>query len=609
MPKIRRNDPCSCGSGKKYKNCCGNNQVVSLERILHQEIMDLQVELMDFALKNYEEDIFLSIKETEIPFQKLETELGQDLHVFLYMILANWIVLEVAVEEEQRIIDLFIQRKLRQIKRERLKAILLSWREGFSFVGRLVSKEPSDLFLLKNIMDQQEVRVQVLEPERYKNTELNSLIMGNLLPMSGQAFTFFAAFMDVHPEESDEVEGRIRGIYDEHLNSYEDDSHSFFSDHFPEILASVFFDREKMRSLASYEWENPVHGLVAALYYEKILEEEYVPANLIQFGLELWQTFCLRKHPTIRNPKLFAAALHYLVSCLLPFNQPTQKQIAQAYEVSASSLSTKYRELESVLKQDIDEFFAHEEEDESLPELELESPPDSMSKEEWAKELLDQAYQATGRTQIKLARQALNLDPNNPDVYQLLGDLTPNYKEKLTLFKTGMTVGEKLLGKKFFEQNKGYFWGLWETRPYMRVKLSYADTLLECGEYIEAIAQYKELLELNEMDNQGVRFPLFKAYVEIRRLDEAEQLLDKYPEKNATALYNRCLVEGLRNGKGTKYKELLAQAEQQNPYVMRYLNKEIDMPQEIPESYRPGEPSEAILYTYLFGQLWWESRL
>ena len=24
-PKIGRNDPCSCGSGKKYKNCCGKN--------------------------------------------------------------------------------------------------------------------------------------------------------------------------------------------------------------------------------------------------------------------------------------------------------------------------------------------------------------------------------------------------------------------------------------------------------------------------------------------------------------------------------------------------------------------------------------------------------
>jgi uncharacterized protein YecA (UPF0149 family) len=24
-PKIGRNDPCPCGSGKKYKKCCGKN--------------------------------------------------------------------------------------------------------------------------------------------------------------------------------------------------------------------------------------------------------------------------------------------------------------------------------------------------------------------------------------------------------------------------------------------------------------------------------------------------------------------------------------------------------------------------------------------------------
>ena len=25
-PKVGRNDPCPCGSGKKYKNCCGKEQ-------------------------------------------------------------------------------------------------------------------------------------------------------------------------------------------------------------------------------------------------------------------------------------------------------------------------------------------------------------------------------------------------------------------------------------------------------------------------------------------------------------------------------------------------------------------------------------------------------
>ncbi|MGI5088557.1 hypothetical protein HH006_13215, partial [Treponema denticola] len=25
VPKVGRNDPCPCGSGKKYKYCCGKN--------------------------------------------------------------------------------------------------------------------------------------------------------------------------------------------------------------------------------------------------------------------------------------------------------------------------------------------------------------------------------------------------------------------------------------------------------------------------------------------------------------------------------------------------------------------------------------------------------
>ncbi|MCI0480557.1 MAG: SEC-C domain-containing protein, partial [Candidatus Dadabacteria bacterium] len=27
MPKVGRNDPCPCGSGKKYKKCCGKTAV------------------------------------------------------------------------------------------------------------------------------------------------------------------------------------------------------------------------------------------------------------------------------------------------------------------------------------------------------------------------------------------------------------------------------------------------------------------------------------------------------------------------------------------------------------------------------------------------------
>src|ERR1019366_487723 len=33
MQKIGRNDPCPCGSGKKYKHCCGEVQVASVRPV------------------------------------------------------------------------------------------------------------------------------------------------------------------------------------------------------------------------------------------------------------------------------------------------------------------------------------------------------------------------------------------------------------------------------------------------------------------------------------------------------------------------------------------------------------------------------------------------
>jgi hypothetical protein len=35
--KLGRNDPCLCGSGKKYKKCCLNNQMIESENLLKQE--------------------------------------------------------------------------------------------------------------------------------------------------------------------------------------------------------------------------------------------------------------------------------------------------------------------------------------------------------------------------------------------------------------------------------------------------------------------------------------------------------------------------------------------------------------------------------------------
>jgi len=57
MGQVGRNDPCPCGSGKKYKKCCGKNNVVNIDRLLEREILAQQDKIIDFALINYGQEI------------------------------------------------------------------------------------------------------------------------------------------------------------------------------------------------------------------------------------------------------------------------------------------------------------------------------------------------------------------------------------------------------------------------------------------------------------------------------------------------------------------------------------------------------------------------
>lgn len=48
---VGRNDPCPCGSGKKYKKCCGREETVDLQQVVDAELESV---LVDFAEQGLE---------------------------------------------------------------------------------------------------------------------------------------------------------------------------------------------------------------------------------------------------------------------------------------------------------------------------------------------------------------------------------------------------------------------------------------------------------------------------------------------------------------------------------------------------------------------------
>lgn len=56
MGKVKRNMPCPCGSGLKYKKCCGNTKA-EFPAVVVQELKQIQKDVMEFAFTEHKRTI------------------------------------------------------------------------------------------------------------------------------------------------------------------------------------------------------------------------------------------------------------------------------------------------------------------------------------------------------------------------------------------------------------------------------------------------------------------------------------------------------------------------------------------------------------------------
>ncbi len=230
------------------------------------------------------------------------------------------------------------------------------------------------------------------------------------------------------------------------------------------------------------------------------------------------------------------------------------------------------------------------------------------------------------RDRVTLARLALRIDPDCADAYNILAEETARTPtEKQALYEQAMLVGERSLGPELFVQEVGSFWGLVETRPYMRARFALAEIRWQQGDHRAAIAHFQELLRLNPNDNQGVRYVLASCLLEVgdgagfaalvsrwHRILAADAppgarkdpAIDDY--ESAMWLYPRALAAFRTHGAGPEADRALARALKRNRYVPAYLLGRRKPPKTVPAMYSLGSNEEAICYLDM-GMRSWQS--
>jgi tetratricopeptide (TPR) repeat protein len=217
---------------------------------------------------------------------------------------------------------------------------------------------------------------------------------------------------------------------------------------------------------------------------------------------------------------------------------------------------------------------------------------------EQAQDLMYEAWNATGRQRVQLAHKALALSPDCADAYVLLAEETAKTPQQAReLYQQGVAAAERALGPEIFEEGVGHFWGIVETRPYMRAREGLAHVLWLTGEHRTAIDHLKAMLHLNPGDNQGLRYVLAQWLLQAGADEEMDKLLAQYPDDAAaTWAYTRALWIFRQQGATEEANAALADALSTNQFVPAYLLGRKRLPQRLPAFVGLGDENEAIEY-------------
>jgi len=112
--QVGRNDPCPCGSGKKYKKCCMLKNAVSITALLEKDAAALHNRIIDYAVTSYSEELTKDFQE------KVEYLIIKDRKKELeFYILAHsiWFIFFKPLEDGTTIMERFIREKGHTIRR------------------------------------------------------------------------------------------------------------------------------------------------------------------------------------------------------------------------------------------------------------------------------------------------------------------------------------------------------------------------------------------------------------------------------------------------------------------------------------------------------------
>ena len=223
-----------------------------------------------------------------------------------------------------------------------------------------------------------------------------------------------------------------------------------------------------------------------------------------------------------------------------------------------------------------------------------------LDRREQALDILENAYGAEDeKTAAKFAKEALKVDPDLTDAKRVLIDTYPLEKQKKEYEKLIKQEEERLGEMGISDDDVGIYYGLIETRPYMRVRYAYMELLENMNKLRMAMTEGEDIIRLNENDNMGVRYKLIKLCAMLEDSEKLEKLVAEYNEECVHFLLPQAIYY-YKTDQLTKARGTLRRMYKSNAYVKAFFDGKMERYEdEIDEEfsfggYRVGGPSEVV---------------
>ncbi|WP_040287639.1 SEC-C metal-binding domain-containing protein [Sporosarcina koreensis] len=566
-----RNDPCPCGSGKKYKKCCGNESSGLLNTVVSEELDRLLIQFFDtYPTGAAKEQMMRLMRQwAERLRGSWEPAHTEEAASEFYLFIEN---------NEQWKEYVHTQREA--AARGTVQEVLAKWDEPLMLLGEITGAEEKFLHI-EQLLTGETVEVARIEG---MPADEGTLLFGVVLPDARRgeravapvsSMLFLAkwsrqtkkSLLSLRAQSPDEPAAEF--ICNHALDIYEllvKRSMASMNDLLEDVLADEQLGALKLLDSRLAEGGEPadvremLQKLAVAYFLNTEQEEGQATdtASFVQAAIGVGRSLSLLKGDTADVAEADTAETsrlsQELYSLYTEMMENGEAAAAAVYEIGTDPRPSESELWETAMT--------------TTGVVEPERRPGVD--EGRAQRLAYEAYRAeTEDGRRKLADSALAIAPQLPDALLLKAETEADAEPAGSLYEQAIREASRR-----FEPGENP-WNNLPNRPFMRAAFSYGVHLFRLREFNEAADIFLDLVRMNTTDNQGARYEAIASLIHAERYKEAGELLVRYErgsENDATYLYLDWKLENeATQGVSEEEADMLKKASEANGNVMHLM--------------------------------------